>query len=313
MLPRQFSHMRWTDVLTFALFMVLASAIWFGHAMQSERNTYVPVMVSYTGVPGAIGLGGDGLPDTVMIEVRDAGKQLNAYKRDPLRLTIDLRPYIHGERGTIRVPSDVLRSSLSSLLHGTSQLIGTTPEELVCAYYTEQEKNVPICLNGELVPADEYQMVGAPILSRKSVKIYGQGQVLDRIDSISTESLQMRGLTDTTDTRVALQMPKGVRCGVDTIDVRIITERFTEKKVMLPLRVENVPDGYHLRLFPREVEVRIRVGFSHFGQVSASDVRAVCRYSHERTDKLNVELRYSNPYITAAWAYPSTVEFLLEQ
>ena len=74
--------------MTFALFVVLAATIWFGHAMQSERDTRVPVMVSYTGVPETIGFAGDGLPDTVMIEVRDAGKQLNVYKRDPLHLTI---------------------------------------------------------------------------------------------------------------------------------------------------------------------------------------------------------------------------------
>ena len=313
MLPRQFRHMRWTDVLTFALFVVLAATIWFGHAMQSERDTRVPVMVSYTGVPETIGFAGDGLPDTVMIEVRDAGKQLNVYKRDPLHLTIDLRQYIHGDKGTIRVPSDMLRNSLSNILQGTSHLLGSSPEELICGYYTEQERNVPIKLQSELAFAKEYQMVGKPTLNRTSVKIYGQGQVLDKIDSIPTEVLQLSELTDTTNAHVELVLPKGVRSNASSVDVRIIAERFTEKKVTVPLHVENVPDGYHIRLFPREVEVSLRVGFSHFGQVSSSDVRAVCRYSQDRTDKLDVELRYKNPYITAAWAYPSTVEFLLEQ
>ena len=81
----------------------------------------------------------------------------------------------------------------------------------------------------------------------------------------------------------------------------------------MPLRVTGVPEGYRIRLFPREVEVSVRVGMTHFAQVQESDIHAWCTYSSERIDKLDVELRYSNPYITAAWAYPAVVEFLLEQ
>jgi hypothetical protein len=143
------------DILTFLLFLLLAAMLWYGHAMQSVRNTVVPVLIQYTGKPGTIGLGEAGLPDTVMIEVRDAGYRLNTYHSDPLHLSIDLRQYIHGEKGTIRVPSDALRRSISDILQGTSHLIDTKPEELVCSYYTEREKTVNIVFAGSLETADE--------------------------------------------------------------------------------------------------------------------------------------------------------------
>ena len=99
----------------------------------------------------------------------------------------------------------------------------------------------------------------------------------------------------------------------DANGLRVISERFTEKKFLVPLQVLGVPEDMHLRLFPREVEVNVRVSLSHFSQVQSKDIRAVCTYSPQRVDKLDVELRYSNPYITAAWAYPGVVEFLVEQ
>lgn len=301
------------DILTFLLFLVLAAVIWYGHAMQSVRNTHVPVAITYTGKPGNIGLGEEGLPEQVMIEVRDAGSRLNTYHREPLHLTIDLRSYIHGEKGTIHVPSDALRRSISDILQGTSRLIETKPEEIRCPYFTEQEKNVVIALAAELTPAAEYQFVGAPILSRSSMKIYGQDKTLASIDTIYTEALTLSELTDTTDLRVALALPQSVRAEKDSIGVRIITERFTEKKFIIPIRVTGVPEGYHLRLFPSEVEVSVRVGMSHFAQVQATDIKALCTYSPERADKLDVELRYSNPHITSAWVYPAVVEYILEQ
>ena len=95
--------------------------------------------------------------------------------------------------------------------------------------------------------------------------------------------------------------------------LRVVSERFTEKKFIVPLQVIGLPADQRIRLFPNEVEVSVRVGMTHFAQVHHSDVRAVCIYTPERIDKLDVELRYTNPYITAAWAYPAVVEFLLEQ
>ena len=306
-------HIVWSDVLTFLLFVVLAALIWYGHAMHSVRNTRVPVYIQYTGKPGTIGLGEEGLPDLVMIEVRDAGSRLNAYHHDPLHLTIDLRAYIHADKGTIHVPSDALRRSISDILQGTSRLIETTPDEITCTYFTEQEKSVVVAFDGEVSPAPEYQAVGAPRLSRTKIKLYGQDKVLNTIDTVYTERIELNNLMDTTTMRVALEVPKGTRAERDSVDMTIITERFTEKKFKLPLHATDVPEGYKIRIFPNEVEVTVRVAMQHFNKVQAKDIHAVCTYSPERTETLDVDIHYSNPYITSAWAYPAVVEFMLEQ
>ena len=300
------------DILTFLLFVALAAFIWYGHAMQSVRNTHVPVLIQYTGKPGSIGLGEPGLPDTVMIEVRDAGARLNTYHRDPLRLTIDLHGYIHGDKGTIHVPSDALRRSISDILQGTSRLIDTRPEEIRCHYFTEQEKSVAVVFDGTINPAAEYQVVSGPALIPKRIKVYGEDRVLNQIDTLRTEYLTLNELIDTTDIRAALVTPRGIRLGTDSVDLRVLCERFTEKKFIIPLRVRNLPEGSHIRLFPKEVEVSVRVSINHFSEVQAKDIEASCTYSPDRTDKLDVDISYTNPYITSAWAYPGVVEFILE-
>lgn len=301
------------DVLTFLLFVVIATIVWYGHAMQSVRNTRVPVRIQYTGKPDAIGLKAPGLPDTVMIEVRDAGARLNTYHRDPLRLTIDLHSYIHGERGRIYIPSDALRRSISDILQGTSRLIETAPEDITCDFFTEQERNVCLAFRGTLKTANEYQLVGQPTLSRKRMKIFGDEQSILAIDTLYTEYQELTEVTDTMNIRCAIDAPEGIRLEDDSVDLRIIAERYTEKKFCVPVHIKCIPEGYRIRLFPKEVEVSVRVGMNHFGQVKAGDIHASCTYSPERTDKLDVDITYTNPYITAAWAYPGVVEFILEQ
>lgn len=281
--------------------------------MQSVRNTRVPVLIQYTGKPDAIGLKAPGLPDTVMIEVRDAGARLNTYHRDPLHLTIDLHSYIHGEKGRIYIPSDALRRSISDILQGTSRLIETQPEDITCDFFTEQEKSVLLVFRGDLKTANEYQIIGQPTLARKRMKIFGDEKTLSAIDTLYTEPQDLSEVSDTMRVRCAIEVPQGIRAEEDSVELCIIAERFTEKKFTIPVHIKGVPEGYHIRLFPKEVEVSVRVGMNHFSQVKANDIHATCAYSPERTDKLDVEISYTNPYITAAWAYPGVVEFILEQ
>lgn len=311
-MPSFLRRIQWTDVMTFLLFIILAAFIWYGRAMHSKRTTRVPVLIEYTGKPGSIGLGEEGLPQEVMIEVRDVGSVLNTYHAEPLHLTLDLRSYIHGDKGTIQVPSDALRRSISDLLQGTSSLVETYPEQITCTYFTEQEKTVGISFAGTVEAATEYQLVGTPKLGRTKVKIYGQDKTLNAIDTIYTEPVELTNLTDTNTVRIALAVPGGVRTETDSVDLTIITERFTEKKFKRPLHAIGVPEGNTIRTFPNEVEVNVRVALRHFAQVQADDIQAFCTYSQERAETMEVELRYSTPYITSAWAYPAVVEYMLE-
>lgn len=308
-----FGQIGGANIVTFLLFLLLASLMWYGHAMQSVRNTRVPVYIQYTGKPGMIGLGEEGLPDKVMIEVRDAGARLNAYHRDPLTLTIDLRSYIHGEKGTIHIPSDALRRSISGILQGTSKLIEANPEEITCSYFTEQEKTVTVLFDGDIQLANGYQLVREPLLSTTQMRIYGSNRTLRAIDTIYTAATILQEVSDTMRLRIALAPIKGVRFEQDSVTVSIVPEQFTEKKFTLPIKVQNAPEGYRLRLFPQEVEVSVRMGMTHYAQVKASDIQVQCVYSPERTDKLDVELSFTNPHITSAWVYPGTVEYILVQ
>ena len=112
--------------------------------------------------------------------------------------------------------------------------------------------------------------------------------------------------------RVVSSLVRAVTSSVVAIST-IIAERFTEKKLIVPLHVKNAPEGYKIRLFPKEVEVNVRVGMTHFAQVQVSDITATCTYSPDRKETMDVELYYTNPYITFAWTYPGVVEYLLEQ
>lgn len=303
----------WGDILTFLFFVLLATALWYGHALQSVRNATIPVIVSYTGIPENVGIEKKHLPDTLLVDVRDAGYRLHAYRSERPQLTIDLSAQIRDDKGTIRVSSDVLRRSITDILQGTSKLQSVTPEQIVCNYYRQNECLLPVEWDGTLQPATEYYLVGEPKLSPEYVKVYGRKDVLDTIRMIHSELVALGELKDTTTARIALQVPKGVRVGKDSVSLTVVTERFTEKAFVVPIVVQNVPEGVFVRLFPQETEVTVQVGMSRFADVNADDVVAQCEYPADSAETLGVEVKYTNPYILSARAYPNEVEFIVER
>lgn len=303
----------WGDILTFLFFVLLATVLWYGHAMQSTRNATIPVIVSYTGIPDNVGVEKRNLPDTLQVEVRDAGYRLHSYRTTRPKLTIDLSNQIHGSKGTICISADVLRRSISNILQGTSKLQSVNPEQIECNYYRQEEKILPIEWDGRITPATEHYIVGEPELSVEYVKAYGRRDFLDTISVIHSELVSLKNLKDTTIARFALQAPRGIRLSKDSVTITVVCERFTEKAFVLPIMVQDVPEGESVRLFPRETEVTVQVGMSHFGEISADDVVAQCEYPAPGAEKLTVEVAYTNPYILSARAYPGEVEFIIER
>lgn len=302
------------DVFIFLLFFVLATFIWYGHAMQSVRNTSVPVYIHYIGKPANYGLGEEGLPEKVMIEVRDAGHRLAAYHENPLQITIDLHQYIHGDSGRIQIPSNDLRASIKAVLQDNSNLIDTKPEEISCIYFKEHDKLVNLTFDGEIQLADGYQLIGQPKLTQKKIRIYGKAEKLREIQEISTEHCVFNNLSDTLITKVAITMPKGIRAETDSVGLEIFTEQFTEKRFEVAIQAQRVPSGYRIHLFPETAEVSVRIGMTHYAELKAEDLKVYCVYPILPQPKLAVFLDYSaNPHITSAWVYPAEVEYLLEQ
>ncbi|MGN0234698.1 MAG: hypothetical protein ACI4BD_00055 [Paludibacteraceae bacterium] len=303
----------WKDVLTFLFFVALATALWFGHAMQSVRNARVTVPIHYAGIPQDAYFDHDRLPAALKIEVRDAGKRLRMYQVNPPELTIDLSSQMQSESGTVRISSDVLRRSLTDLLQGTSKLVSAEPEQISVEYVRQKEKTVPVLLRSEFVPATEYQLVGEPQVLQQETKVYGTEEQLASLRAIATEDRLLTDLRDTVILVLALQAPEGIRLTQDSVQVQVITERYTEKPFRLPIVPEEVREEERLRVFPQEVSVTVRIGLSRFSEVTEEDFTVTCPYPTATDNKLPIRVECRSPYVTNLRFFPQEAEFIVER
>ncbi len=302
----------WREILTYLAFVVLATILWYGHAMTSVRNAIVTVPVLYTGIPDKIAFTTP-LPESLQIEVRDAGGRLVVYRQDPPKLIIDLSNQFTSRKGEVRISEETLRSSITSLLQGTSKLQQVIPDDIQIPYYTQHTKVVPVLLQGSYTADVEYQQLGDPCLQPVKVHLYGMAKQLDTIQAVYTESVTVTGMRDTFTTRLALMSIEGVRYETDSVDLQINHERVTEKVLTVPIHVRHQPHDTHLRLFPREVNVTLRVSMAHFADITINDIIAECRFPKTTDHDIPIQIRYSSPYIHSARVSPTHVEFIIEK
>lgn len=302
--------MNWRDVMTYLLFVVLATVIWYGRSLRAEHDTTVDVRVQYVGIPGQV-MTAEPLPPTIRATVRDAGMRLRLYHRKPIQIQVDLTGHFQEESGELRVSSDLLRTLVARQLQGTTALQHIQPEQIHTTYYTQQQRSLPIHLRHYIRCASGFQLSEPPRLMQTHVKAYGTSHALDTLKSIETQVLSLKDRNDSALYTVGLITPQGVRLQQQTVQVRVMTERYSERVMELPIRAEGVPAGKDLLLFPKQVRATMRVGVGRWSDITEDDVEAVVVYC-DSLDQLPVELRTQNPYLSHLRATPSRVEYLLE-
>lgn len=299
---------------TFCLFLLFATILWFGHALNAVRERTVSIPVEYTGVPAEVAFS-EALPTEFVITIRDQGKRLRNYRSGSFSaIQIDLSQQTDKRQGEVVLNAEQIRPKLSDQLQGTAKLQRIRPENIAVTYYRQVSKTVPIRFAGKVVPATQYQLTAAPTIVPQEVSVYGAAEQLDTLLYVSTVAKDFQDVKDTLQTSLPLAVPAGIRTGTTTaVELTAVTEQYTEKKFTLPLATLGVPKGLRLRTFPSSVEVTVRVGISRFAEVTASDLTAGCFFPTEETTLLPVKLSYMTPYITNIRCTPSEVEFIIER
>lgn len=163
-----------------------------------------------------------------------------------------------------------------------------------------KEKTVPIKVkfaeNSNLLNnLNEYK------LSQNSVIIKGKKNVIDNIESISTETLDLSSLVGTTSKEIGLDIPEGVKCDTKYITIDIdstskINNEFTYSTDEIQIRnAEENFDTSKLNI-PQSIKVEIEYNNS-IGVVSKEDITLYIDLSQEADPLGKYEIKSESKYV----------------
>lgn len=300
------------DLPVFVSFVLVATLLWWVRAMNTSRDTFIRVPVTYAGVDEDVQFSTTPT-DMLTVQIHDTGRRIRMLKKENPHVELNLTNKLKYDIGSFNVPSDVLHHRVEDLLPGTTSLISIHPDHLDLNYYRQHHKTVPVVFQGQITTDDQYQIRQEPQLQPSRITIYGKAEDLADVKQLETEPLNINHLRDSLCQTVALVVPEQVRAEVTQVEVRCYGEQFTEKRFTLPIEILGEPEGTHLRLFPSSADVVVRIAVNDFASLDASDLLIYCNYPARPTDQLPLVAKSHNPQVTHLRVSPPSVEYLIEK
>lgn len=270
------------------IFLVISCFFWLLQSLQEVREVDLRVPVLYSELPPRIAITNE-LPSYVFVTVRDKGTNLYYYYRHRKALTIRLNvlDYYHKE-DIGKIPSSTIESLLREKLMSSTQLIRISPDFIPVFFAPKKAKSIPVRLVSNLDFAAQHLLSDTPYIHPTTVEVFAPASILHGIKQVDTEVLNIEELKDTTLVTVGLKPIKGARFSVNTVEVRLCVEEFTERTFAVPVEGVHFPAGHTLLSFPPTVNVRFFIGLSWYNKVKATDFQAVVDYKDLFSSKDNV-------------------------
>ncbi|PIF01880.1 MAG: hypothetical protein CR965_01170 [Paludibacter sp.] len=300
----------------FLLFLFFSVLLWFTQALDRERVSTLNIPIRYIGLPEDVRLMGN-VPQKVKVKVEDKGAILMHYaKQNLVPLTFNLEKKITTQEGKILITQQNLFNSVSKYVRPTTAILKISLDSILLSYSRLMTKEVPVKLDTNISLASQYMYSKKIKIEPRSVKVYGSKSALNSFNEVFTEEIKIKKLKETTQLNVKLVNPdsKKIQYNTQEVKVEFYVEKFTEKKVELPITIINNRKKEKIKLFPSTLEVSYNIGLNHYKKVRESDLQLI--FDARKAKKMQSrfytpKVVVNSPFISNVNISPARIEFLI--
>lgn len=302
------------DVVTFLLFLLLASFLWLMHSTSSKREMRSTARIRYTGVPSEV-IFEQGLPEKIEFMVRDDDRQMWSYLSfSSDTLVVDLSGSFAPGVNELEIEYEQYLHRMVSKFSPTSKIIDLSPSIFSTKFTRLAKKEVSVVLSGSVNISPQHVLTDEISIVPDVVTIIGPEGLIDSVTEVRTEGITEM-VTKSKSIRCGLLLPKGVKSETESVSVVVPIEASTEKRMVLPIKAINVPAGMGLRTFPNEAEVVFNIGLSRYNDVTADDIDVVVDYNDIKQGEngaLNLKVNRVPESVKKLRFSPRAVEYIIE-
>lgn len=268
------------NALMFLIFVAIATIFWFIIALNDNITETFRVQLSIDNVPDSVTFINDP-PAEIHVTIRDKGTNIlrSGVVKQP-KVSVNFRDFARD--GIFRMTHSDLNAEIKADLGGAAQITAISIDS-VRLYYTESPgKRVPVIVQSDVSAASGYIIPGQPVSLSRTVLVFSWRDEVDTVNSVRTQKLVRKDLSQTSEFTVKLQPISHVRIVPPSVRVRVPVEPLVHKETYVPIEVQNLPEGESLLLFPNKVPVSFYVPMSHFND-EQFPMRVVCDFNDTHT------------------------------
>lgn len=304
-------------IVPFLICLLIATVLWFLNALSKDYATTIAYSVKYTNAPRNLFLSNTP-PEKLNLKVEAHGfsllRQKLMFTVSPLVLDLnELKKEGQLRNKSFYVRTENLIEKISEQVSNEINVTGVSPEIIELVFDSLQTKKIKIVADVEMELEQQCFLSGNIALEPDSVEITGPAALLDTLAFLKTNFQHFDELNSEVQKEVGIAHPDKTNIKPTKLNLIIPVERFTEKKIRIPLTVKNKSENLNIKLFPSDVDLSFLVGLNEYESINASDFRVFAIYdSLQNQETLQVVVEEKPKFIQQLRISPQNVEFLIE-
>lgn len=266
---------------TFLFFLGFSAVIWIFVQFSKQYTVTVELPLSYLNVPKDKLLI-ENNPSTLILRVRDYGFNIARYKFFPPGLQIDVSDSREVDKQLV-YDLEQQKPAILAQLNLDFEDVTFLQNNLRINFEQKAVKTVNIVPRVDLGFAVGYSALEEIKLQPDTVRISGPQSLLDTLEEINTVNLKINNISKDLEGTIKLDKSglEGVTFFQEEVGYSLRTDKFTEGRVKIPIELLNVPEGFNIVIFPKQVVLFYQVSLGDFEKIKPTAFKVVVDFRNE--------------------------------
>ncbi|TVZ25357.1 YbbR-like protein [Gillisia sp. Hel_I_86] len=267
---------------TFSFFLGLSAVIWVVVQYSKEYTEVIEFPILYTNLPKDKILVGNN-PKTLDLRIRERGFHIAWNRVFPKNIAIDISDAI--EEGNFLIYDlELQKTAILSQLNFDYEKVDLLQKNMKINFEQRAVKKVAVLSSIDLSFAIGYSALEEIKLQPDSIMLSGPANILDTLRTIKTKPLKISNISNDVRGKVKLETAnlKAVALYQEEVNYFVRTEKFTEGKLEVPIKLLNVPEGTNVVIFPKEVVVFYQVSLKDFEKIEPSSFEVAVDFKNAK-------------------------------
>ncbi|HYK76575.1 MAG TPA: YbbR-like domain-containing protein [Daejeonella sp.] len=299
----------------FFICLALAVGAWLFFALGNRYVYQVKTLVNYINFPQNKAFH-PLQSDTVKLQVEGTGWQLlfARLRVNPQSVNVNLREL--SKHNYVSFSDQLI--PINQQLESNQKIINVQPDTLYFDFSARSIKKVPIKLQQNILFKSQYGISGPIKLVPGYVTITGPRDDLAQMDSWDTENLQLKNISNSITSTVALKKPQKANVSIypAMVGVNIPVDEFTETSIEVPVKILNNKPYQDVKLLPDKITITLMVALNNYEKIDRNDFDVTVNLDNWREwgySKLPVHVRQVPSYCKIVRIEPQTIDFLIRK
>lgn len=301
--------------------LAISTVFWFLNALSKEYSVDLAFPVRYTNMPTNKVLANTP-PKQFVLKVNSYGFTILRHK-----LSMAFSPIIfnvneftggrieNSNNTKFSIASRQFINRLSGQVSNELQITEIQPDTLYFEFDRLVKRKVKVQPDLSYTLKKQIYLSNFITSEPDSVLVAGPESILDTLKFVKTRFQSFSELDRTVQQEINMAENDKLEFQPNRVKVTIPLEEFTQKQLMVPIRVSDVPPGMTVKLFPERVKMSFLVGLSHFNEITEEQFVLTVPYTDIENKKqmLDVTVLSQPQHILSVSVSPEQVEYLIEK